>query len=279
MESPKSNRPSAVATDSNGTGPDRTRVGARANVPPGVWQAFGMPPASKAVNNFLLSALPPASFEKLAKHLVTVPLELGKVIIESGSETKAVFFPSTDCLISIIATTPDDESAEVAIVGAEGLVGHSVLLGHQVHSHRYLVQIAGPAFKVSAQPFVEACYSDEHLMRIMLKYTDLLLAQTSQTALCNRLHGVEERLARWLLLSDDRVDKAYLSFTHEALALMLGTRRSTVSLTAATFQQAGYIDYQRGKILILDRKGLEAAACACYPRMVANLRSLLRRIS
>src|SRR4051812_11653723 len=141
---------------------------ARAIMARGVWKVFGMPTSAKDVNNLLLRALPRESYARLEPKLATVQLELGKVLMEPGDEAKSAYFPGTECLISLIATTPDDESAEVAIVGPEGLVGHSVLLGQKKQGHRCLVQIGGPAFRISAQALADACYADGNLMRVML---------------------------------------------------------------------------------------------------------------
>lgn len=237
-----------------------------------------MPTNTRFPQNLLLRSLSKDAYSRLADDLEQVDLRFNQVLSEPQDLVQHIIFPGQDVLVSLIATTPDDESAEVAIVGSEGFVGFCTLLGQRVTSHRALTQMPGPAHRISVKRFQEACKADPSIQRTMLTYVDLLIAQISQTALCNRLHPVEERLARWLLMSDDRVESANLPFTHEILSHMLGTRRSTVSLTAATLQAAGLIEYNRGKIVVIDRKGLENAACSCYPIMVSNFKGFASRV-
>src|SRR6185369_13735807 len=169
----------------------------------------------------------------------------------------------------------DGDLTEVGIVGNEGVLGTDLLLGSTESSHRVLVQIPGKAWRLKATAAAKAFANDEAFRSICLRYVNFMIRQVSQTALCNRLHMVEERLARWLLMSADRAESDELPLTHEMLSHMLGTRRATVTLTASMFQEAGLIRYQRGRITILNRKKLEEAACACFRVQQNNLRKLL----
>ena len=238
-----------------------------------------MPRSQKASNNLLLQSLPQHAYALLAEDLEELKLGHMQVLSEPQDEIRSLYFPGNDVLLSLISTTEDDETAEVAIVGWEGMVGYGSVLGQKYHAHRCLTQMHGEVTRISVKPFLAACEAEPVIQRLILRYVEFLISQVSQTALCNRLHGIEERLARWLLMSDDRVESDQLPFTHEVLSHMLGSRRSTVSLTAATLQSAGLIEYNRGKISIVDRKGLESAACTCYPVMAANLKSLVKRTS
>jgi CRP-like cAMP-binding protein len=167
-------------------------------------------------------------------------------------------------MVSQIALTEDGDSAEVGVTGYEGAIGIQAILGGQENTFEFLVQLSGPAWKIKSEILRQEFRKDGNLQDSILRYMNASVAQIAQTALCNRLHTVEERLARWLLLCEDRMDGQFITLTHEMLGKMLGTRRSTVSLAAATLQQAGVVSYNRGRIAIKDRKGLEKVSCTCY---------------
>ena len=236
-------------------------------------------PSQKYTENLLLRSLPKEALSRLLPEMEEVDLQLLEMLSEPQDELKYVYFPDRDTLVSMISTTGEADTAEVAIVGWEGMLGYGACLGQRLNMHRLMVQMSGKAMRAKVKDFNQVCKSEPSIQRVVLRFVDFLLAQVSQTALCNRLHPVESRLARWLLMSDDRVESNRLPFTHETLSHMLGTRRSTVSLTAATLQAAGLIQYNRGKITILNRKGLENAACSCYPIMISNLKSLIKNLS
>jgi CRP-like cAMP-binding protein len=184
------------------------------------------------------------------------------------------YFPRKGCMISLLAVTEDGDTAEVGVTGFEGVVAIQSVLGGRNNSFDFLVQLAGDAWKIKAEILRQEFRKDVKLQDSVLRYMHASVAQISQTALCNRLHTVEERLARWLLLCEDRMNGEHITLTHEMLSKMLGTRRSTVSLAAATLQNAGLVNYNRGRIAIKDRKGLKSVSCSCYQtvqRRVENL--------
>jgi CRP-like cAMP-binding protein len=186
------------------------------------------------------------------------------VLYDFGAPVDYVYFPEKNAMVSLLCTAEDGTSVEVGVTGWEGAVGISAFMGTTTAPHLSLVQMAGTAHKLRSEIVQREFRHSEPMQTILLRYTSALLAQISQTALCNRIHTVEERLARWILVSQDRTEAKQLPLTHEFLAHMLGTSRSTVSLTAATLQQAGLIRYTRGKITVVDRDRLETVACSCY---------------
>ena len=214
--------------------------------------------------NRILAALPRAEYERLAPHLQEVSLPLGTILYDYDEALTHVYFPNNDTLGSLLSTTDHDTSIEVGVTGGEGVLGFSVLMGLDATPHRILIQIPGSALKIKSSVIRQEFKQGGRLQDLVLRYTHALLTQVSQTALCNRLHSVEARLARWLLTVHDRVKADQFPLTHDFLARMLGANRATVSLTAATIQQAGFIRYSRGKLSVLDREGLEDAACECY---------------
>lgn len=202
-------------------------------------------------------------------------LRHGAVLFDIGSPLNYLVFPDRRTMVSLICANAEGELTEVGIVGSEGMIGVNMLLGSQRSSHRALVQIPGAGWRIKASAASKAFAADGVFRSACLRYVNFLLLQLSQTALCNRLHSAEERLARWLLLCADRGESGELPLTHEMLSHMLGTRRATVTLTAATFQEAGLVRYQRGRITILDHKNLEQAACTCFQAQQADLKRLL----
>jgi CRP-like cAMP-binding protein len=168
-------------------------------------------------------------------------------------------------MLSLLSGAEDGSTVEIGVTGMEGFAGISAILGSSVSSHRVLVQLSGSATRIKASLARRMFAESEDLRNLMLRYVHTMLAQISLTALCNRMHTVEERLARWVLVTSDRVyDHGELPLTHEFLARMLGVNRSTLSLTASMFQQARFISYRRGKLKVVDREGLEGVACSCY---------------
>ncbi|HZU43974.1 MAG TPA: Crp/Fnr family transcriptional regulator [Terriglobales bacterium] len=219
---------------------------------------------SKSAENRLLAALPRDSYQRLEPDLQLVNLTHGQVLYEFGAPVDYVYFPQRNAMVSLLCTAEDGSSVEVGVTGWEGMVGISAFMGGTATPYLTLVQMAGAAHKLRAEVLLREFRRSEPLQTALLRYASALLAQISQTALCNRIHTVEERLSRWILVSQDRTEAKQLPLTHEFLAHMLGTSRSTVSLTAATLQQAGLIRYTRGKISVVDRDRLETVACSCY---------------
>jgi len=214
--------------------------------------------------NRLLAQLPADIYRRIAPELEAVSMQMGQVLYEVGDRVKYLYFPSKNTMISLLSTSADAAAVEVGVTGWEGVVGFSPLLGAESSPHQVIVQIPGAAMRMSAS-VMQSFIQDGHDVRgLLLRYVQALLIQISQTALCNRVHSVEERLARWALVNQDRTDQHQLPLTHEFLARMLGVNRSTVSLTAATLQRAGVIRYARGKFTILDHQRLEEIACDCY---------------
>jgi CRP-like cAMP-binding protein len=214
--------------------------------------------------NQLLGSLPDETMRRLRGHLQHVDLESGLVLYSIDDPVPFAYFPQRGCMVSQIALTEDGDSAEVGVTGYEGVIGIQQILGGQENTFEFLVQLPGPAWKIKSEVLRQEFRKDGNLQDSILRYMHASVAQIAQTALCNRLHTVEERLARWLLLCEDRMDGQFITLTHEMLGKMLGTRRSTVSLAAATLQQAGTVTYNRGRIAIRDRKALQKVSCTCY---------------
>jgi CRP-like cAMP-binding protein len=213
--------------------------------------------------NRLLAALPRKSYLRLAPGLAPVTLEFGEVLYEPGEAIRDVYFPEA-CLVSLLTPVEGHLAVEVGMVGREGVVGYPLALGIGLSPVRALVQGAGPALKMSAPRFRAELRASPPLQRPLHRYIHTMMAQISQTAACNRFHVVEARLARWLLMTRDRVAPGDFRMTHEFLSHMLGVRRVGVTEAAGTLQQQNLIEYSRGNISILDHRGLEAAACSCY---------------
>lgn len=213
--------------------------------------------------NQLLAALPPDEYQHLASYLNPVFLPVGQVLYELGEVIKQVYFPS-EALISLVSVLEDGSTAEIAMVGKDGIVGYPAFLGGQFTHHRAVVQIEGMAMKLDTSVLKNEFKQGSFLQKVLLLYTQALLTQTSQLAACNRHHLVEQRLARWLLLAQDLTLAHEFEFTQSAIASMLGTRRATITAAVNTLQQFGVVRCGRGRISILDRKGLETSACECY---------------
>lgn len=219
--------------------------------------------ASDTARNLLLCALPPAEFGLLLPHLQPVTLELGQVVYEPGERIEYCYFP-TDSAVSLLYTMRDGTTAEMGLVGNEGVLGVALFLGGESTCSRALVPVAGDALRLPAKLLQQEFAHCRPLQLLLLRYTQALLTQISQTAVCNRLHSVEQRLCRWLLLCHDRKNRSDLLMTQELIANMLGGRRESVTVAAGHLQDAGLIHYCRGHISVLDRVGLEAATCECY---------------
>jgi CRP-like cAMP-binding protein len=213
--------------------------------------------------NHLLAALPPAEWLRWAPRLEPVELPLGKVLAESGGAFNHVYFPTT-VVVSLLYVTADGASAEIGIVGNEGLVGIAIFMGGSTTPSRAVVQGAGLAFRLGASLVREEFTRSHPVMHLLLRYTQALITQMAQTAVCNRHHTLDQQLCRWLLLSLDRTQGNELLMTQELIANMLGVRREGVTEAARRLQLAGLINYARGRIRVLDRSGLEARACECY---------------
>jgi CRP-like cAMP-binding protein len=213
--------------------------------------------------NRLLAALPADVRERLQPDLELVPLALGKVIYEAHDALSHVYFPTT-AIVSLLYTMENGSTAEMGIVGCDGVVGIAVFMGGDTTPNRAVVQNAGNAIRLALNPFRAEFRRTGELHRMLLLYTQSLLTQMSQTAVCNRLHSVEQRLCRCLLLSHDRLESNELIMTQELLANVLGVRREGVSVAAHRLQGAGLIRYKRGHITVVDRLGLESRVCECY---------------
>jgi CRP-like cAMP-binding protein len=225
-------------------------------------------PARSQPRNHLLAALPEGDYQRIYSNLERVPFSLGQVVYESDEHLDYGYFP-TSSVVSLLYTTQDGATAEMGLTGNDGVVGIALFLGGGTTPNRAVVQVAGGAFRIKAKILQEEFAGGGALQRRMLRYTQALITQISQTAVCNRLHSVEKRLCRWLLLSHDRVDSDELLMTQEFISNMLGGRRESVTVAAGRLQDAGLIHYSRGHISILDRQGLEATVCECY-RVVKN---------
>jgi CRP-like cAMP-binding protein len=213
--------------------------------------------------NQLLTALSESEYESLAPHLETVSLRTGQILYESYELIEFVYFPNR-AIVSLVAIMEDGATTEVGLIGKEGMVGLPVILGNNSSTSRAIVQIANSAVMLSADILKREFDRGGELQRLLLLYTQGLLTQVSQTAACNRQHVIEERLARWLLSVQDRIERDEFFLTQEMIAYMLGVRRSGVTVAANILQKAGMINYSRGRIHIRDRQALEATACECY---------------
>ena len=213
--------------------------------------------------NHLLAALPAAEWQRWLPQLESVEMPLGQVLYESGSNIKHVYFPTTS-IVSLLYVMENGASAEIAVVGNEGIVGISLFMGGESTPSRAVVQSAGHGFRLDAQTMKDEFNRAGPVLHLLLRYTQALITQMSQTAVCNRHHSLDQQLCRWLLLSLDRLQGTDLVMTQELIANMLGVRREGVTEAAHTLQQVGLIRYARGHITVLDRKGLEERVCECY---------------
>lgn len=214
--------------------------------------------------NHLLSALPANEYELLMSEMDLVPMAMGKVIYEAGIELKHVYFPTQGCIVSLLYVMEDGAAAEIAVVGDEGIVGVASFLGGGATTSRAVVQSGGQAFRLDARILRAAFETHAHLQQWLLRYTQALITQMAQTAVCNRHHSLAQQLCRLLLFCLDRLPSNELRLTQEAIAHMLGVRREGVTEAAGKLQYDGVIQYSRGHITVIDRHALESRACECY---------------
>ena len=220
-----------------------------------------LPPA--AGENRILAALPVNERARLIDDLEQVTLPLGHVLYEPGDVLGFVYFP-TSCIVSLVFTTENGATAELAMTGKDGLVGIPLVLGGRTSTHKAVVQCAGTAWRLRAEVMAWELNQHGHLLRLALSYTQALMTQMAQSVVCNRHHAVDQQLCRWLLLSLDQLPDNQLNMTQELIANMLGVRREAVTEAAGKLQAAGLIQYRRGQITVTDRPGLEARVCECY---------------
>lgn len=230
------------------------------------------------MQNQLLAALPAADFAAIAEHLEGVPMPLGHMLYEPGPQLRHAYFPTTS-IVSLHYVTETGASAETAGVGNEGVVGVSLFMGGDTTPSSAVVQTAGHAYRLDRHVLLQEFNRAGALQRLLLRYTQALMTQMAQSAVCNRYHSVEQQLCRWLLLTMDRVPARELVMTQELVASMLGVRRESVTEAAGNLQTAGYIRYRRGHIAVLDRKGLEARSCECYGVVKKELGRLLNDVN
>ena len=224
--------------------------------------------------NHLLAALPAEVQSRLFSHLELVPLPLGKVLYESGDALRHVYFP-TDSIVSLLYVMEDGASAEISVVGNEGLIGVALFMGGESTPSRAIVQSGGSAYRLLAQRLKDEFGRHGEMLLLMLRYTQSLITQMAQTAVCNRHHSIDQQLCRWLLLSLDRLPSNRLTMTQELIANMLGVRREGVTDAAGKLQKLGVIKYSRGEITVLDRPKLEKLSCECYAVVRAETDRLL----
>jgi CRP-like cAMP-binding protein len=218
---------------------------------------------SPELSNYLLAGLPAEFHARNGPKLERVPMELGQVVYAGGERLGSVYFP-LNCIVSLLYTMEDGASAGMAMVGNEGVVGIALFMGGESMPSRAVVQAAGDALEMPARALQDEFKRGGAFQIALLRYTQSLITQMSQTAVCNRLHSLDQRLCRWLLLSHDRLHSDEIVMTQELIASVLGVRREGVTVAAGHLQGAGLIRYARGRITILDRPGLEARVCECY---------------
>jgi CRP-like cAMP-binding protein len=232
--------------------------------------------APLSIPHKILAALPPEEYNRLLEHLTPVPLPLGETLYKTEERIKNVYFVNSG-VVSLVANMQDGGSVEVGLVGNDGMVGLSVVLGDDISPNQAIVQIAGEAMRMRADKLRKELKREGHLLSLLLRSTLTMLKQVSQTAVCNGTHTVEQRLARWLLMCHDRVPGDELNLTQEFISQMLGIRRSGVSEAATLLQRRGLIRYSRGHITIVNRKGLEEFACECYAAVRAEFERLFNK--
>jgi CRP-like cAMP-binding protein len=213
--------------------------------------------------NQLLAALPEADWQRVREHLEVVEMPLGKVLYESGGMMRYVYFPTTS-IVSLLYVMENGASAEIAVTGREGIVGIALFMGGETTPSRAVVQSAGEGYRMNAATIKDEFNRAGPTMHVLLRYTQALITQMAQTAVCNRHHSLDQQLCRWLLLSLDRLEGSELKMTQELIANMLGVRREGVTESALKLQRLGFIRYSRGHITVLDRPGLEQRSCECY---------------
>jgi CRP-like cAMP-binding protein len=224
--------------------------------------------------NRLLTVLPRAEYDRLRPHLEKVSLPLREILYEAGGPISHVFFPLNG-VVSLVILIDGDISLEVGTIGNEGMAGTPVFLGSESSPTRAISQVAGDALRMKAKVFRDEMKRGGSLYGVVQRYTQAMINQISQSVVCNHRHSVQKRMCRWLLMSHDRVGADEFHLTQEFLAQMLGVCRPTVTAVAGTLQKAGLISYHRGRLTVLDRKGLEAASCECYEVVAKELDRLL----
>jgi len=224
--------------------------------------------------NHLLAALPAEILERISPHLELISMPLGEVLYESGGQLQHVYFPTT-AIVSLHYLLESGASAEIAGVGNEGVLGISLFMGGNTTPSLATVQTAGCGYRLKGRLIMEEFNRAGPMMRLMLRYTQALMTQISQTAVCNRHHSIEQQLCRWLLLTLDRLPSQELTITQELIAGMLGVRREGITEAAGNLQRAGLISYRRGHITVLDRSGLESRVCECYNTVKKEFHRLL----
>jgi CRP-like cAMP-binding protein len=231
--------------------------------------------AAQPERNRLLAALPHADYAVLAPHLADVSIPHRQALAMRGQPLQHVYFPR-GAVLSVLVDMDDGQAVEGATIGHEGMLGLAVLLGDGIATENAVCQVSGQAACIDAQAFRAACKESARLREVLYRYTLALMGQMARTAGCNRVHPIEERLARWLLMTHDRVGADRFELTHEFIAAMLGVRRPSVTVAAGILQQAGLIDYRRGRLHILDRARLQEAACEDYRRTEGLYEGLFR---
>jgi len=229
-----------------------------------------------APKNYLLAALPKDEFARVKSRLELVSYKLGEVLYESGDKMDYVYFPTT-AIISMLYMMENGTTAEIGVVGNDGLIGNALFMGGDTTTSRAIIQSAGELFKMKAKDVKAEFALGGMFQQMLLRYTQALMTQISQTAVCNRLHSLEQQLCRWLLLSHDRLDSDNLVMTHDLISNMLGVRREGVTLAAQKLAKRKLIKNIRGTILIIDRQGLEEAVCECYEVVNTEYNRLLGR--
>ena len=224
--------------------------------------------------NRLLAILPESESNRIVPHLDLVPFPLGMVLYESGNRLDHVYFPTT-AIVSMLSVLEDGTSAEIAMVGNKGIVGIALFMGGDTMPTRAVVRNAGHAYRLGARLLQQEFNRNGALQRLLLRYTQALMTQMAQTAVCNRHHTLEQQLCRWLLLSLDRLAENELRITQKLISDMLGVRRESINAVTVRLQNAGLIHYSRGRVTVLNRPGLEALACECYTVVREEFRRLL----
>jgi CRP-like cAMP-binding protein len=236
-----------------------------------------MPDTVSPEENHLLAALDADVRERIFPYLEQVNMPLGMVLYEPGDKMRHVYFP-TDSIVSLLYVMMDGASAEISVVGNEGLVGISLFMGGESTSSRAIVQSGGSGYRLLGQRLVEEFHRHGQLMALVLRYTQALITQMAQTAVCNRHHTIDQQLCRWLLLSLDRLPSQQLTMTQELIANMLGVRREGVTEAAGKLQKLGIIEYRRGNIKVIDRRALERRTCECYQVVKSETDRLLHGV-
>ena len=231
---------------------------------------------NNALKNYLLAALPEAEFARLNSNLESISFKLGEVIYESGDKMDYAYFPTTT-IVSMLYVMENGATAEIGVVGNDGLIGNALFMGGETTTSRAIIQSAGDAFRMKAKDVKAEFALGGKFQNMLLRHTQALMTQISQTAVCNRLHSLEQQLCRWLLLSHDRLNSNDLVMTHDLISNMLGVRREGVTLAAQKLAKRKLIKNVRGTITVVDRPGLEDAACECYEVVNNEYNRLLGR--